>query len=401
MHKRLMSLVLTACLFFCAGLPAAADSGDGAQSVELLQALGIGGITKDMEAVTRERFICAVSDILNYTARPQQMDGVFPDVTVKDAFSGAVYDAVSRGLIAGYEDGNFGPDAPVLAEQAVKIVVRALGYGILAEQQGGYPLGYLMTAQEKGVLKGVQLTAGEGITGNAAAVMLENALNTEVLLQVGFGENSAFEARRGRTLLTESLSLQKVTGVISDNGKTGLRGESKVGKKQVLLDGELYDAGGTGAAGLLGYRVTAYVTDGQGAPGKILYLRSDRTNTLKIAAERLIKEDSGFSIQNIVYEDVYGKTARVKVDAEADFILNGKADLDLRVEDLKISSGALLLIDNNGDLVCDVIMVQRARTMVVQSVSLNEQTIYGKMGKKSCFWREKKKPLKLSKTEKL
>jgi hypothetical protein len=54
----------------------------------------------------------------------------FSDVSVSHPFYRYVETAVKKGLITGYPDGTFKPDAPVSRAQVAKIVVKALGWGL-------------------------------------------------------------------------------------------------------------------------------------------------------------------------------------------------------------------------------------------------------------------------------
>ena len=47
------------------------------------------------------------------------------------------------GIINGYGDGNFLPEESLKGIEAIKILTAALGYQIVAENEGGYQSGYL------------------------------------------------------------------------------------------------------------------------------------------------------------------------------------------------------------------------------------------------------------------
>ena len=49
-------------------------------------------------------------------------------------------------MLQGNGDGSFSPEEETTAEQAIKILVCALGYEPMAEEKGGYPTGYLTVA---------------------------------------------------------------------------------------------------------------------------------------------------------------------------------------------------------------------------------------------------------------
>lgn len=67
----------------------------------------------------------------------------FSDVASSHWAVGYIAKAVELGIINGYGDGNFGPEDKVTYEQVVKMLVCAWGYDNMAEEEGGYPQGYL------------------------------------------------------------------------------------------------------------------------------------------------------------------------------------------------------------------------------------------------------------------
>ncbi len=76
---------------------------------------------------------------------------IFPDV---DEYKGAIEFASTEGIITGYPDGNFLPNAGVSYIEALTMATRALGYddGKLA-----YPMGYYTKAKALGLTKDVQV----------------------------------------------------------------------------------------------------------------------------------------------------------------------------------------------------------------------------------------------------
>ena len=72
---------------------------------------------------------------------------IFEDVDENNEFFGEIWAGYAAGIINGAADGRFYPNNFVSYEEAVKMTVCALGYGQMALNQGGYPLGYIKVAQ--------------------------------------------------------------------------------------------------------------------------------------------------------------------------------------------------------------------------------------------------------------
>ena len=86
-----------------------------------------GGVFEPGGPVTRAQFACMLVRAMN--VRPADLNGAAPafsDVGQRDWFYGELTAAVGTGIIKGYEDGTFRPNAPVTREQVAVMVARAL-----------------------------------------------------------------------------------------------------------------------------------------------------------------------------------------------------------------------------------------------------------------------------------
>ncbi len=80
-------------------------------------------------------------------------------------------------IIKGDGDGNVRPDDEILFEEAVVMFIRLLGYEGIAEANNKYPMGYLMTANNIGLTKGISALAGVSADAEDIKKMYENALD--------------------------------------------------------------------------------------------------------------------------------------------------------------------------------------------------------------------------------
>lgn len=99
---------------------------------------------------------------------------VFPDVPMAYWGNACIGKAAELKIVNGYPSGKFGPDDPVTYEQAVTMIVRAIGAEDEANSNGGYPNGYWYVANQKNLLKGVTYLWGQGMPRNAVAVLVYN-----------------------------------------------------------------------------------------------------------------------------------------------------------------------------------------------------------------------------------
>lgn len=110
--------------------------------------------------ITRAEFATIVCRMLGYEKETQKYKGkiVFDDVSSSHWASGYIYVASELGIINGYGNGVFGPEDPVTYEQAVKMLVCAVGNDKvhICEASGvscpnnkiPYPYGYMAIARK-------------------------------------------------------------------------------------------------------------------------------------------------------------------------------------------------------------------------------------------------------------
>ncbi len=213
-----------------------ASTDNYAEAIETLSALGI--ITGDDEnndgvmefrpndTITRAEVTAIVSRIqgMNNAA---QTNTSFADVPSTHWASGYVAQAANQGIVNGYGDGNFGPEDNVKYQEMVKMLMETLGYRPFADDNGGYPTGYLTAAQRYGVLDDV-VGGGIGVEASRGMVaqMVYNAIDTPLMDMVTYGSNgeyTVYENRDGygfKTLLTRDLKMVKVSGKVVANSYT-------------------------------------------------------------------------------------------------------------------------------------------------------------------------------------
>ena len=99
---------------------------------------------------------------------------IFPDVKPSLWAASYINMAAKKGVIAGFADGKFKPNQTVTAGQAVTILMRGLGYK--DENMGGvWPQGYMAEAQTCGLLKSTGITSAySALTRGQAAKLFLN-----------------------------------------------------------------------------------------------------------------------------------------------------------------------------------------------------------------------------------
>ncbi len=104
--------------------------------------------------------------------------------------------ASAFGIVNGMGDGTFLPDEQVTYQQAMKMLICALGYSVDAEHKGGYPHGYVMTAMNLGLAPSKASMLESADRGNIM-IMLAKALDIPVMVAVEEEHKTIYKVLNG------------------------------------------------------------------------------------------------------------------------------------------------------------------------------------------------------------
>ena len=174
----LLAVSLLACPASALSFPDVDSNSGYAPAIQFVSTIGImvGDSTGNFnpnQIVNRAEMATIVCRVLKQTEN-LSMSNVFTDVPANHWANAYVGKASELGIVGGYGNGRFGPGDSVTYEQAVTMIVRAIGEGDRANSNGGYPNGYLQVAQEKNLLNGIQAVQGQGLSRGAVAMLLYN-----------------------------------------------------------------------------------------------------------------------------------------------------------------------------------------------------------------------------------
>lgn len=177
---------------FAAGYPDVPETASYKQAVTELTALGIvegtdNGTFEPDQNVTRAQIAKMIvaakgSSDLSSAEAQKGKDTKFADVTGSHWASGYISVATAAGtkFVDGYSDTEFGPEDNVTFAQATKMIVSALGYEQFAENEGGWPGGYLNYGYTLGIADGVNASNDTELTRAQVAQMIDNALKAPI-----------------------------------------------------------------------------------------------------------------------------------------------------------------------------------------------------------------------------
>lgn len=126
-------------------------------------------------AVTRAEFAVLICRFLNVDKLESMRENTFSDLSAEHWAADYIATAMKKGILQGFDDRTYRPGGEVSKEQAVKMVICAIGLKKDAEKLGTYPEGYMKLAESKGLLEGIE-SDGEFLRKDSA-VLIYNALN--------------------------------------------------------------------------------------------------------------------------------------------------------------------------------------------------------------------------------
>ena len=239
--RRILSLILAvAVLASCFVITASADTtttavkgaftdvpGDAtyATSVKTLNLMGIingypDGTFLPLNNVTRAEFTAMLMRTLGYANVGSVTAADLPFSDVKDDDSSInwaipnINTAYGMGIINGYEDGTFRPNANVAYEEAIKMIVCALGRDV-GSAEGVWYSNYLAEASKVGITKRLG-ALGAPETPESRACIAQMIFDS---LEVNIVER---EELTNKTILTDYLGYIKNTGMVASDGVTGM-----------------------------------------------------------------------------------------------------------------------------------------------------------------------------------
>lgn len=386
--KKLLSIFLAACL--CLGALSAAAAGytdvqdsSFGEAISVLTKLCVvagdgDGTFRPEDPISRSEFTACVIRILGLenVARSLPGEQLFSDVPEDRWDIGYVTLACHLSLVQGNGDGTFEGESTVTLAQASKILVSALGYGLAAEEGGGYPAGYLLQGQRHSLLLGLGTAGAETpLTRGQTAQMLYNALE-EPVLELDSNGNILKE---GQTFLSDRLGVEKKYGVVTANAFTSLYEadwSAKEGQIQIEnRDGDTltYEADLLEGVALLGQQVDYYCyRDKQSEEQEILWIKA-REGSQNIVEIPGADVEPGSTLTAFQYIQ-NNRLRSLRIAADASVIYNYVYCPREAVTALKPEMGSLRLIDRDRDGAYDVVCIFDYQGFVVDAVKPDAAT---------------------------
>lgn len=389
--KKLLALMLSMAMVFTIGtsVMAYSDVEEGtyvSEAVTVLSNLDIlngyeDGTFKPEATITRAEMAKIICEALGYYSMGSDKTP-FDDVEPKHWAAGYINTAAGLGIINGYGDGKFGPEDTVTYEQAVKMVVCALGYEAMAADRGGWPAGYTSVAANIGLTKGMSSSVRGDI-----AVLIYNALTTPVMEQTSYGSDTRYEVLDGagnkeyKTILTKR-DIYIATGIVGDTFnkdeiKFEVTRDSKDGEFEASEKEITFLMGNSDIANYTHQEVEVYVAEDDGEYTVLAVKAAKKTETFTLVSDD-VKDINGNKITYYVDSLNSSRTKTLTIDENATIEYNKVALAANETLETKIEGKddvEIVFIENDGDSDYDVVVMTEYVSAVVETVNASKDKI--------------------------
>ncbi len=335
-------------------------------SLNIIRGDGNGDYRLD-DPMTRGEFAACVTRLLDYESAAEQtnLNCPFEDVNPDAWYADEICLLHSMNIIDGVSDTQFAPDSPVEYYHIVKIIVNVLGYGVAAEDAGGYPDGYIMIASKLGILSGVST---ENFSRDDIMKAMHNALDVELLETWGDGRIEK-HGNTLRELLMKTKPDGKLfedTGIVTANADTYLfTANADFSDSEIEIDGIRYQTEGIDLRGLLGKSVQFYAVQKDNGTRQLISIRETKKNLVtEVMAEDLLHIDSDY----LYYTNDSDREIKLALDASCTVVKNGRVFSQYPTGGLSVQKGSITAIDNNGDKAADVLFLEEYYNVKVEEV---------------------------------
>ena len=299
----------------------------------------------------------------------------FKDVKKNHKYYKSICAAYDYKIIDGDVNGDFHPDGNVPKDEALAMVVRALGYGAIAEASAGYSKNYYQIAAENNLLSVIKLD-GKAITKGDFARLLFATLEVRML---SYSRNEInFD---NLTVLENIFNGRKISGIVSADERSSLYGTRLFeGNMEITSNGTnvVYNSEKIGYVDVIGEPVTAYITE-DNDEWSIVYIKERRDlERLDLDASEILYGDAQFDIYNIIYQE-NNKTKKAPIEKTAVFCYNGEVTDNISEEDIYIQSGSLKLVDTDANGKYDIVKITKYENKIVEYID-TDGNLYFKDG---------------------
>lgn len=381
--QKITAFLTAVMLMFTMGIQAFAAAAVDDVMFEL-KTLGImegdenGDLQLDKE-LTRAEFACITVRFMNMKGMADSYNGEasFADVPKEHWAFGSIEVLKSLNLIDGTGENMFSPDENVTVQQAVKILMSALGYSAWAEMNGSYPDGYMSQAVSAGLLDNIDLSSSV-FTRETAARMVYNALDIDIVTITYSNGLPSYEKVSGDTYRNKfkgdaNGTLVKYTGIVTATADAYMNSpRADMDSNQIEIDDKLYVCNDKNILSYFGQKVDFYLDEDDDYT--IVSIKPNTDNNMTTIDLENVKS---VSEQLISYYTDGAKSVSKRLSQDAVLLINNRPVNFWSGETVTgLGKGTITFIDNNDDNYAEVVVIKSYTSVMVESVNVSNSIIY-------------------------
>lgn len=329
----------------------------------LSQLSGLNDLDADLKEWQNNNLIEASQDTVNIDIAKRR----FKDVDVSHPYYSEIIAVCQKGYMRGISENMFAPEYNLVMSDAVTVFINMLGYSEMAKLNKGI-------AGSIGLTDGITTPMNEPAKKGDIIKLIHNSLDINVLEIKTNGIDVSYETSK-ETFMTAVLKMDKIKGVMTDNGYTSFDGESKLTEEQIQVGNIIANVS----------EDTEYARDFIGHTVEMYY--SIKEDEYEVMYVEIAKNDDSITFDIIDFEKFDDNTITYfngnknvkKTLADTIYMIyNGEAKTVFDESVFDFESGNVTLVSTNGGNY-DLIIITCYEFAVVSSVNLNGETIYNKI----------------------
>ena len=368
--KKHFILSLLICILAWGAIQINAGAVNGFTYNDMLGFLNSIGVVNNVDTeksdseISRIEFAVMAAKMLGISeTKPPEID-YFNDIKSDHWGKSSVNALVERKIVTGDGERIFRPDDTITAPEACVILLRMINRDFEAEENGGYPWGYINTAARYDIL--FSSVSNTGLTYKDAVAMIFNTLNVEMEF-----------VEEDDTLLSIYHEIYYGEGQLSAVCGASVNEESICKANQVSINGELFETATEWLYDRLGVFVKYYYTIGSYGDKKIVYVSRDNASKNEVIE---ITSDCYISYNNGKVE-YYTDSEKRKTETEDIFsgvtvVRNGQNMSDSLTDAFAGFYGRMKLIKTKGHNDFDVVVIEDYVNIPVGSIDAQKKIIY-------------------------
>ncbi len=352
---------------------------ENCEAVDLLNFLEILPQDKDAlsDRVTRGEFVYMLVKMLRI--QEAEGDAIFEDVTADYEFFNQISAAYKLGIINGTTDGRFYPNNFISFNEAVKMTVCALNLKNMANNLGGWPTGYIKTAEKLKITRDIKQADIENMNMASAVKIVFGALSSNSAEVASSKGESYFVLDTEYSYLNTNYEIYRGEGIVTDTENSLYLDDNQDHEGKIGIDGKIVDFANNLSISdsLLGKSVYYYYRGIEGSnDDEIILIGEKKNNILEITGEDVAATDE----KSITYwtENDIKKTVNI---SGAKIYYNGV--LSGRLSGCEVNDETIIrLIDNDCNGKYEYLFLETyGQTEIVESAS------FGKIEAKFSDWK--------------